>query len=176
MKKWFVLASIACASPTWAADVGVGVAFESDDATIYVPIDFGETFRLEPMLRFSKSKTESDFSSTKSESLEFGTGLFGMHTLADSIRLYYGGRLSYLRTEGEYWNYLPYVPYVASGTDKREGYRIAPTLGFEYLFNKHLSIGGEAAWFYQDIDSDVQGFGDVQATGTDTRLILRLRF
>ena len=47
-----------------------------------------------------------------------------------------------------------------------------PTFGFEYAFNKHLSIGGEAEWFYENFDATRED----TRSGTETRLILRLRF
>jgi hypothetical protein len=169
MKRLLVLALTACALPAWGADVtvGVGVAAKSDDSTIYVPIDFGDRFRLEPLLRHSKSKLDIGPSDAKYEAVRLGLGAFGMTALAESVRIYYGGRLSYLDVDSENPGY--------TYPDLREhghGYRIAPTFGFEYMFNKYLSLGGEAEWFYEDLDLGI----NERNSGTDTRLILRLRF
>ena len=62
-----------------------------------------------------------------------------------------------------------------------DGYRISPTLGFEYLINEHFSLGGEAEWFYQDLDSDISqsdvaGTANLKSNGTATRLIVRFTF
>ena len=169
MKKIVALALCACAVPTWAADVGIGVSAESNDSTIYVPIDFGDTWRLEPFVNYSKTKIKSDGGdSLKSETLRIGTGVFGARSLGESLRLYYGGRLSYLETETPL-----YTNAFGTVYDDGDGYCIAPTLGFEYAFNDHVSLGGEAEWFYEDVDF---GREDHTRTGTDTRLILRFRF
>jgi hypothetical protein len=166
------LACIAGASPAWAADVtvGVGVAAKSNDSTIYVPIDFGEKFRIEPLVRHSKSKFEAAGYESKSETLQVGAGFFGLMPLAESVRIYYGARLSYLDFEGQSINPLGPFPFVSQV--EGDGYRASPTFGFEYAFNKHLSIGGEAEWFYEDLDAN----GTESRSGTETRLILRLRF
>ena len=177
MKKIVALVLCAGAVPAWAADVGVGVSVESHDSTIYVPIDFGETFRVEPFVNFSKAKSNSYGYRSSMETLQIGTGLFALKPLGDSVRLYYGGRLSYLDLESTA-NYFGGPNYYFD-THEGSGFRVAPTLGFEYAFNKHLSFGAEAAWFYQDIDgSGYANAGDIdeRSTGTDTRLILRLRF
>jgi len=170
MKRTIALAVLMCgaAAPAFAADVGLGVSVESGDSTIYVPIDINETFRIEPLLRYVEAKREIDtgvIGTLRQRTLQIGTGLFAVKSLAESFDLYYGARLSYLKSEPDYSN-------EAIAISDSDGYSIAPTLGFEYSFNKHLSIGGEAEWFYQDINGDL----DAKATGTDTRLILRFRF
>jgi hypothetical protein len=171
MKKLVALACMVGVAPAWAADVtvGVGVSAKSNDSTIYVPIDFGEKFRIEPLVRHSKTKSESFGFTTKDETLQVGAGFFGLMPLAESLRIYYGARLSYLDFEGQAIAFAnsPYVIELEG-----DGYRAAPTFGFEYAFNKHLSIGGEAEWFYEKFDA---GRDDTRS-GTETRLILRLRF
>lgn len=169
MKRLLALVSLAIAAPVWSADIGVGVSVKSNDHTIYVPIDINDTFRIEPLVRYSKDTSESDGARTRHETLEIGAGLFKLYPLTESIHIYYGGRLSYLNLESE----LNYPASMVSSNTSADGYRIAPTLGFEYFFNKHVSIGGEAQWFYSDLEHDRQ---DLSATGTNTNLILRLRF
>jgi hypothetical protein len=172
MKRLVALACLAAAAPAWSADVtvGVGVSAKSNDPTIYVPIDFGEKFRIEPLVRHSKAKTNIYGLQTKSETLQIGAGFFGLMPLAESVRIYYGARLSYLDFEGQSVNVQGPFQFV---TDvEGDGYRVAPTFGFEYAFNKHLSIGGEAEWFYENFDATRED----TRSGTETRLILRLRF
>ena len=166
MKKIVALVCSAFAIPAWSADAGLGVSFESNDSTIYVPIDFGASWRLEPFASYTKTKLDNG---AKNERLSLGAGVFALQPLGESLRLYFGGRLAYL-------DYETAIFTGPSGTLSREGdgYSIAPTLGFEYSFNDHVSIGGEAAYFYQDVDI---GYGaDQEDTGTDTKLILRFRF
>jgi hypothetical protein len=73
------------------------------------------------------------------------------------------------------WIYVP--------IDVTAGFRISPTFGFEYLINDHFSLGGEAEWFYQDLDSDISqtdadvaGTAKLKSNGTATRLIVRFTF
>lgn len=171
MKTILALACCASALPAWAndVDVGVGIGAKSNDSTIYVPIDFGEVWRLEPFVNYERSKDKTADVTFKTETLSIGTGIFGLKSLAESFRIYYGGRLAYLDLEADQFATASTVY-----SDKGDGFRIAPTLGFEYSFNEHVSLGGEAAWFYQDVDMD--SGGDRSQSGTDTRLILRFRF
>jgi len=170
MKRLLALASLAIAAPVWSADFGVGVSAKSNDSTIYVPIDINDSFRVEPLVRYSKDTSVFAGGRSKYETYEIGTGLFKLYPLTESIHIYYGGRLSYLNLKAETNFQAPVVDFNRSSSD---GYRIAPTLGFEYFFKKHLSIGGEAQWYYSDLEANRQ---DVSATGTNTNLILRLRF
>jgi hypothetical protein len=187
----------ACSSHVLAADFGVGVSVQSNDAWIYAPIDVTPGFRIEPSIRFVDSESESQTQSSsfglpittsvKSESdqRELAVGLFGKAFLGESVRLYYGGRAAYIDSETKQriatrFETLEDVVEVESSLD---GYRISPTLGFEYLINEHFSLGGEAEWFYQDLDSDISqtdadvaGTAKLKSNGTATRLIVRFTF
>src|SRR5688500_8818979 len=70
MKKLIALVCCVSAAPAWAADVGLGVSAESNDSTIYVPIDFGNTWRLEPFFSWSKSDSEIYDSNVESRVLK----------------------------------------------------------------------------------------------------------
>ena len=167
MKKTLALVCSAIAFPAAAADVGLGVSFESNDSTIYVPIDVGQSWRLEPFAAYSETKLETG---AKNEQLSVGAGVFALKPLGQSLRLYFGGRLAYLDYEAALYT----TPFEGTVSRKGDGFSVAPTLGFEYSFNHHVSLGAEAAWFYQDIDAN---YGNNRKdTGTDTKLILRLRF
>jgi hypothetical protein len=167
----------------------------SDDAWIYAPIDVTPRFRVEPSLRFISGESESSIdgdsiftptqsSRTESSNYEFAVGLFGLAPVHESVRLYYGARAAYIRSETD----MRIVIQSGSFEDVEEqelssdGYRISPTLGFEYMINERFSIGGEAEWFYQDVDFDrddtLSGAarGESKSNGTDTRLIVRFRF
>lgn len=168
MRKILALACCAFVVPAWSADVGVGVSAKSNDTTIYVPIDFGTSWRLEPFVNYSKQTATTSQYSLETESLLIGAGLFGLQSMGESLRLYYGGRLAYLDMSIDQ-GATPQGVIESSGN----GYLVAPTLGFEYLFNEHVSLGGEAEYFFQDVD---RAGGDQERSGTNTRLILRFRF
>jgi len=178
-----------------AADAGLGLSLRSNDARIYVPIDFGK-IRIEPSVRFldtdSSTTTEDDaifFPATivrdvDERTYELGVGVFGVTALMENVGVYYGARVAYIDTST-----TQHVrTQIGNSTSdsfidiETDGYRLSPTLGFEYKFNKHFSIGGEAEWFYEDVDSDLdqgngtENSGDGSATGTATRLILRFYF
>jgi len=167
MKRILALVCSAIAFPAGAADVGLGVSFESNDSTIYVPIDVGTTWRIEPFVNYAKTKLEDG---AKNEQLRIGAGVFALQPLAQSLRLYFGGRLAYLDSQTTLYT----TPFQGTFSREGDGFSVAPTLGFEYSFNDHVSLGAEAAWVYQDIDFD-RG-DDRTDSGTDTKLILRLRF
>lgn len=190
MKKVIAGVMLAAASaPSAAADFGLGVSVQSDDSWIYAPIDITPRFRIEPSIRFqsfeSSSRTELPFGEDiefkqEGDQWEFAVGAFGLAPVADKLRLYYGARLAYIDSETEVlWN----SQSERAGSD---GYRISPTLGFEYMFSEHFSIGGEAEWFYQELDSEgsqsgpiggvLRSSGELESNGTDTRLIVRFRF
>jgi hypothetical protein len=66
-------------------------------------------------------------------------------------------------------------------TQSFDGYRIAPTVGFEYLFNRHFTLGGEAAVYYESVDGtfsqgELVTRSDYDRNGTATYLILRYFF
>ena len=67
-----------------------------------------------------------------------GTGAFGV-TTRERFKLYYGGRIAYLRYKQssetgsvESFTY-PSIP----------GWLVAPAIGAEYFLSDHLSLGGE---------------------------------
>ena len=196
MKRALAIALLAaCSSHVLAADFGLGVSVQSNDAWIYAPIDVTPRFRIEPSVRYVSSDSESQtqsssfglpiITSVKSDGdqRELAVGLFGKTSLAEAVRLYYGARVAYIENETK--------QRIATrfGTDEDvteedsslDGYRISPTLGFEYLINEHFSFGGEAEWFYQDLDSDisrtdVMGNAKLKSNGTATCLIVRFTF
>lgn len=197
MKRIILAAAVAAVTTqVTAADVGIGASVQSNDSWIYVPIDINSKLRLEPSLRFidaeSQSRTEdSSFglpitTTVKSDgtTYELALGIFGLVPIAESARLYYGGRIAYIDSESEIHIHQLFGNFEEQSVQKTssDGYRLSPTLGFEYLFNEHFSIGGEAEWFYQDVDStrdqtDVASIeGGSKSSGTDTRLIVRFRF
>ena len=206
MKNVSAVACLAlCATSAVAADYGIGVSAKSDDAWIYAPIDITPGFRLEPSIRFSSSRQNSSQvtsgttssiqvdSNFKTHQREFALGAFGLTAVTDSLRLYYGARVAYVdyetRSSSTVTSRFLSSTFVDTDESKQsqDGYRVSPTLGFEYLINKRFSIGGEAEWFYLDVDGEATytSAGSTLASpvkrgqksnGTDTQLILRYRF
>jgi hypothetical protein len=171
MKKLIALGLLAGASTgnssiATAADFGIGLSVKSNDATIFMPIDVSQRFRIEPSLNYSQNEIENANQSAKVTSLNFNVGLFGLVPTDHSVQLYYGARVGYARTETET---NVFVLPIASQKEKSEGYRVAPIIGFEYLFNPHLSLGGEVGWVYSDLD-------EIKSNSTTTNVILRYKF
>src|SRR5262245_27641222 len=92
---------LACFSHAAAAEFGIGVSVESNDTQIYLPIDIDEKWRIEPSLRYFATRSSLNDSSFSSKSLELAVGGFRLLSLRDSIRMYVGGRVSYIQVEGE---------------------------------------------------------------------------
>jgi outer membrane autotransporter protein len=196
MKRALSLVLLAgCSSQVLAADFGVGVSVQSNDAWIYAPIDVTPAFRIEPSIRFVSSESESQVQTASfgspvttavksdTDQLELAVGLFGKTSLGESVRLYYGARAAYIDSDTKQRIATSFGTFedVSEEESSLDGYRISPTLGFEYLINEHFSLGGEAEWFYQDLDSDisqteVSGTAKFKSNGTATRLILRFMF
>jgi hypothetical protein len=190
MKKPAILViSALLAGNAAAAEYGIGLSAKSDDGWIYAPIDVSPKFRIEPHIRFSSAESDSEaeiFPGTivevrsEADTLEVGIGLFGLAIPKESVRVYYGARASYIDGDGD----LTIVDegiVVDRETRTIEGYRVAPTLGFEYLFNEHFTLGGEVTYFYESTDfesvTDAGGQNsDGERSGTASFLILRYFF
>ena len=167
------LATLMCVQALAAEiDAGVGISIESDDSTIYIPIDIGDSIRIEPGVRYSETEIGSQL---KADVLDLSVGVFKLLPIRESIRLYFGGRLAYVQAEVE----QDYSDDVFDGKSEEDGYRISPTLGFEYQVTERFSVGGEAEWFYLDMDRDdgldVSGV-EQKEQGTETRVLFRFKF
>ena len=167
MKRALTIALLAaCSSNVLAADFGVGVSVQSNDAWIYAPIDVTPGLRIEPSIRFVDSESESQTQSssfglpittsvkTESDQRELAVGLFGKTLLGESVRLYYGARAAYI--------------------DNETKQRIA---------TRFQTVEDVLEWFYQDLDSDISqtdaevaGTAKLNSNGTATRVIVRFTF
>lgn len=174
-----VVAGCLLAGHAGGADYGIGVSAKSDNSLLYFPIDVTANLRVEPFLRLlsSDSTQRIDFGGevttfrSESDQVEGGAGLFGLAVPKESVRLYYGARASYF--DGD-----------SHSTQSRSsfyGYRITPTVGFEYLFNSRFTLGGEVGYFFESehTDSRIQAShqeSDRDTSGTESFLILRYFF
>lgn len=158
-----LIAGFSCSAG--AADFGLGVSVKSGDTTLYFPIGVSPGFLIEPSLNYTHSDAgQIGGAQNETTSLGASVGLFGLKTTDHSVRLYYGARLGYVEAKQEFS-----FPGVPTQSRDQDGYRIAPLIGFEYLFNDHLSLGGEGGYYYSELDDDA---GD----GTFSNVILRYRF
>ena len=194
MRNLCVMVGLALASGSvLAADFGIGISARSDDGWLHVPIDLSKKFRVEPGIRY----VSNDFSYTslnagqyeskrESDQWELGVGLFGLQQVSEEARLYYGARLAYVdskstdTTRGS-------ASDVSVNESDLDGYRIGPTVGVEYVFGGHFSVGGEVSYTFVDLEGESRSrfnnspFGlpvgnSQESQGTDTRLIFRYMF
>ena len=171
-----------------AADFGIGVSARSDDGWLYAPIDISKSFRVEPSVRYGSNELSIDggsLTSQESETWELGVGVFGIKKITDAAHIYYGARLAYVDSETSSTQTSGFGS-VIRGESTQDGYRIGPTLGVEYLFGGHFSIGGEASYTYLDVEGESKtrtgnfGFSSIDteqtSQGTQTQLIFRYMF
>lgn len=180
-----LLIVILAASGAVAATVGVGVSVRSGDTSIYVPVDTGNSIRIEPFVRAYKSSSNTRYSSFSSDYedsyIYYGVGIFGKSSINDNSNTYYGARIAYTASEYESSDSDGY-----SSKSDLSGYEIAPTLGLEYYITEKFSVGAEAEWYYAKLDGDrksISPFSGVstsdeerESTGTNTRVLVRFFF
>ena len=200
MKKILVAVVTATLSTEVSAvDFGVGVSAKSDDSWIYLPIEITQNFRVEPSVRFSQTDSTQESAEerfgglttttvdSEMDQFQVGIGVFGVLPIKESVRVYYGLRAAYIdaETSSTVVSRFETPTFVDENTFKfknsADGYRLAPTLGFEYFLNESFSIGGEAEWFYEDVEQDneqqeEQTSLDQTRHGTDTHVVIRYRF
>lgn len=169
----FILAFLSCAG---AAEFGLGISANSNDQSIYVPVQITENFRTEFSVGYDSEEIESADTKVEFEAFEIGVGLYMCNEVYERTQLYYGCRFLYIQQDRE----------LVDGSVHRyldsEGYGIAPTLGFEYYLTDHISLGGEAAFRYVKIDGEGDTTGPISASedetikNTDTRAVIRYYF
>jgi hypothetical protein len=191
MRNLYVAVGLAlCSSSVLAADFGLGISARSDDGIVYAPIDISKSFRIEPSVRYAsteRSMQDSDISeSLEAETLEVGVGVFGRKQVTDAAHIYFGARLAYVDLESTSNSVMSFSRQRTE--TKEDGYRIGPTVGFEYLFGQHFSVGGEASYTYLDVEGKTTSEYTIITTrrdtlnseqkthGTQTRLIFRYMF
>jgi hypothetical protein len=182
-----LLAAALFAGNAVAAEYGIGLSAKSDNGLIYFPIDVSPKWRVEPYVRYSTDHTDSlqtvpptvTIPEQETDILEVGTGVFGLASPRESLRVSYGARVGYVNVHSVFR--IDTGSTTIRDTDTTEGYHVAPTFGFEYLFNSHFTLGGEVAYFYQHLESE-ETFGtgrskfESDETGTEGFLILRYFF
>ena len=191
MRSWYVAVGLAlCSANALAADFGIGVSARSDDGFLYLPIDVSNSFRIEPSVRYGTTELsyteDGDVDGQETETWEVGVGLFGLKQVTEAAHVYFGARLAYVDMESTTTQVLPPFGDVVRSESTQDGYRVGPTLGFEYIFGGHFSIGGEASYTFIDLEGESRASIDdfelstleteQKSNGTQTRLIFRYMF
>jgi len=174
-----------------AENLGLGVSIKSNDASIYLPINVHEEFRVEPFISYSsydgrenEEGLEISYKNNYSN-LNFGIGFFKIQALKEQISAYYGLRSSYTKNEQSFNRIEESNKY---GNEKEtSGYTVSPIIGFEYSIINDLLVGFEAEWWFSDLEGkEVTSYGEPvddiktniknKSQGTNTRVTVRYFF
>ena len=173
MNKWISVMMLLLLSSTrgFCADIGLGVAVKNNENSLYIPVRFSDAYFWEVKLQMNQYKDQEEYG-YEFKSRELGFGGFKRQSLTAEVELYWGARLSYVDNHSESGDF-----YVREA----DGYRIAPTLGFEYSIADKFYVAAEAEWFYYHLDGDFKQSGgtsdiDLRGSGTDARVLLRFYF
>ncbi len=144
-----------------AQEIGVGVSAQGN-RTIYFPINISETLRLEPSVFYDKYRVSGD-ADYKNENYELLAGVFKLKPYSEKSKLFYGARLGYAAFH-----------YRSNNSNNNfEGYKIAPTIGLEYLLVDNLTIAGDVSFNYSNLNGNAE---TRENTSTDTELSVRYYF
>lgn len=137
------------------AQLGVGIGLSNDSTTLRLPINLDNEIRIEP--EFGLSYVNDDnFDRT---GLLIGSGVYMMQQPSKSINLYYGGKALI--------DYNKYDPDNAK-SDSSTQFLLGGVFGFEYMLDRQVSVGGEAAAYL--------GLGDATSLQTQGQALLRYYF
>jgi len=147
-------------------------------ATIYVPINLGPAFRLEPLLGFGTTSYDWEGDADDEETnVVIGLGVYPTIRKGDAV-IYIGGRIGLaLASEEEKDNngdvYVEYGDF---------SFGIGPVLGGEYYFNQYISLGGEMSIMFSsttsktDFKSEFQDDEEDSMTRIGTNSMVFIRF
>lgn len=117
------------------------------------------SFTIEPELSYYDYSTDRDYSLTPSSDRSYAnqqfsieTGVYWRRPLFHSAEMYVGGRIGY--TQYEYSYTYPSSPAL-NYSDNVSGFYLGPTLGAEYFFNKHFSLGLDASLLFESTSGEV---------------------
>jgi hypothetical protein len=158
------------ASPSFSSEItyGIGVSARDSSATIYFPIKT-KRFIFEPMINIAYYDEDWTGASVARESegtqYRIGAGVFMYNELLKNTELIYGARLGYLNEDSDSkytsGSSVEYIKY------DRSGYFIAPTLGLEYNFTDHISLGLYVSLEYSFLDGDNEQVHDEDSEKID---------
>jgi len=152
-----MLCNLAYAADETKVGVGVGITDGcggNGGTTVRAPINLSNELRIEPEISLNYSS--GDHKDTTN--LGVGTGLYLLNHPSSKINLYYGGKIL-----------IRYHKDKERGqTNSNTEFAFGGTFGFEYLFDRHFSAGGEAGAYL--------GFGDMTIFTTQGLALLRYYF
>ena len=148
--KLALATSLALVAPLAAAvDVGVGVNLYNEGRGnggygVSLPLRFGN-ITVEPALSFYDSSRDATFPLSPADNATYESreytleaGVYWRQQVIPSVETYLGGRVGYIQNKSSAT--YPSSPGSNDGYET-SGYYLGPTLGAEYFFNKHFSLG-----------------------------------
>jgi len=135
-------------------------------STVYLPINLGPGFRLEPLLGFNiNSEKYDNDSESSSNDVKLGLGIFPTMRKGNAV-IYIGGRLGIAFGSSEYKN-----PNGDVTSDQSEfSFGLSPVIGGEYYFNPHLSLGGEMGIMFRSTTMTDKAISDFDEDEEDTEI------
>jgi hypothetical protein len=125
---------------------------------ISIPIYFSNQFKIEPFVDYGNYQNESKPGSIYDEKDEFkyhtitiGSGIFYSKEIIDT-RIHFGTNIGYVN-QYYYQNYEGGISSYST-EHKGNGILIAPSIGGEYFFSNHFSLGSEVRFEWSELDSD----------------------
>lgn len=155
-------ASLLAAPVAGAVEMGLGVSLYNSGGGsggygVSMPLRFGN-FLVEPELSvydYSEDETYplSPTSNRTYESQEYTleTGVYWRQPVISSVEMYVGGRVGYFHDE--YSSTSPSNP-ASNYSSETSGFYLGPTLGAEYFFNKHFSLGMDVSLLFESATRD----------------------
>lgn len=125
---------------------------------ISMPIYFSDQVKIEPFIDYGNYHNENKPGSVyyekdefKYHSITFGTGIFYSKEIINT-RIHFGANIGYVN---QYY-YQSYERGISSYSTehKGNGVLIAPSIGGEYFFSHHFSLGSEVRFEWSKLDSD----------------------
>jgi len=176
-------------SPAFSNEItyGIGASARDNDATLYFPIKM-KRFIIEPMISYTKMDQEYSAGSQQQAEVEttaysIGVGVLMYNEVLKNTDLIYGVRFGYIKEEADE-ELSATGRYTRSTSLDTQGYFVAPTLGFEYNFNEHISAGLYFSLEYRDLDGEQQDIydgedfqeTDIEYSGFSTETDIFLKF
>lgn len=166
-KKISIHAAIALAlvftAPLAAAvDVGLGVSLNNNGGGsggygVSMPLRFGN-FTVEPELSFYDYQEDTTYplspgnnNSYESQEYTLETGVYWRQQVIPAVEMYVGGRVGYVNYESS--STYPLSPG-SNNSYETSGFYLGPTLGAEYFFNKHFSLGLDVSLMFESTTRD----------------------
>jgi len=159
-----------------AGKVGIGVSVSTDYRSLSLPIDVNQNYIVTPFIQQYNIEENYYFDDTAyiNNFMETGVAIYRKFSLRTNNPIYGGIRLSFLATKQGNKD---------EDIDRLRGYRLAPTIGFRYRINSHLSINGEAEWYFLNMEGEDIDFSTgeeqhlkSQTSATSTRIIFVYHF